>query len=42
MEYALQIENGRVGYAGKHMLKNAAANHLDEYKDLIKQSMKSV
>lgn len=42
VEYGPQIENGRVGYAGKHMLKNAAANHLDEYKDLIKQSMESV
>lgn len=42
VEYGPHIELGRAGYAGKHMLKNAAANHLDEYKDLIKQSMESV
>lgn len=42
VEYGPHIELGRAGYAGKHMLKNAAANHMDEYKDLIKQSMESV
>lgn len=40
-EYALYVEEGHHSYGGHHMLKNAAANHGDEYKAIIEESMKN-
>lgn len=40
-EYAAFVEYGHHRYAGAHMLKNAAANHGDEYKAIIEESMKN-
>lgn len=41
VEYAPYIEYGHHSYAGVHFLKDAAGNHTDEYKDIIKQSMEN-
>ena len=41
VEYAPYIEYGHGSYAGVHFLKDAAGNHTDEYKDIIKQSMEN-
>lgn len=36
VEYGPYIELGTVNYIGKHMLKRAASEHSEEYKDIIK------
>lgn len=41
VEYAPYIEYGHGNYTGKHMLKDAAANHSDEYKNIMETSLKS-
>lgn len=41
VQYAAFVEYGHHRYAGVHMLKNAAANHGDEYKAIIEDSMKN-
>lgn len=41
VEYAPYIEGGHHSYAGKHMLKNSVANHIDEYIADIKSAMKN-
>ena len=41
VEYAPYMEYGRSGYTGQHMLKNAAANHSAEYKNIMETSLKS-
>lgn len=39
VEYAPHIEWGHHSYAGKHMLKNSIAEHLDEYKQDIASAL---
>lgn len=41
VEYAPYIEFGHHSYAGRHFLKNAAANHAEEYKNILETSLKS-
>ena len=41
VEYAPYIELGAQGRKAHHMLQNAAANHSDEYKRLMEDSMKN-
>lgn len=41
VEYAEKIEEGGQGYGGKHMLRNAVANHKDEYRDILKTSLEA-
>lgn len=42
VEYAQYQEFGTSrGIEGKHFLRNAAANHMDEYKQIFKKSMES-
>lgn len=41
VEYAPYIEFGHGNYAGVHYLKNAAANHGDEYRNIMETSLKS-
>lgn len=41
VEYAPFIEYGHGSYTGKHMLKNAAANHSAEYENIMETSLKS-
>ena len=41
VEYAPYVELGARGRDGKHMLQRAAAEHTDEYKQLIVDSMKN-
>lgn len=41
VQYAAFVEYGHHRYAGAHMLKNAAANHGDEYRAIIEESMKN-
>ena len=41
VEYAPYIEYGHHSYAGVHFLKDAAGNHTEEYKEIIKQSMEN-
>ena len=41
VEYAPYIEYGQRSYTGRHMLKNAAANHSAEYKNIMETSLKS-
>lgn len=41
VEYALYVELGARGRAGRHMLQRAAAEHTDEYKRLMEDSMKN-
>ena len=41
VEYAPYVELGARGRDGKHMLKRAATEHTDEYKQLIVDSMKN-
>lgn len=40
VEYGPYIELGTVNYIGKHMLKNAAANHGELYKQIIETYLK--
>lgn len=40
VEYAPYIEFGHGNYTGVHYLKNAAANHSDEYKNIMETSLK--
>ena len=41
VEYAPFIEFGHGNYTGVHFLKNAAANHGSEYKNIMETSLKS-
>lgn len=41
VEYAPYVELGSRGREGKHMLQRAASEHADEYKRLMKDSMKN-
>ena len=41
VEYAPYVELGARGRKGKHMLQRAAAEHTDEYKRLMEDSMKN-
>ena len=41
VEYAPYVELGARGRNGKHMLQRAAAEHADEYKRLMEDSMKN-
>lgn len=41
VEYAVFVENGARGRAAVHFLQDAAANHSDEYKRLMEDSMKN-
>lgn len=41
VEYAAAKEFGHGSYGGRHFLKNAAASHSDEYKNIIETSLKS-
>ena len=41
VEYAPYIEFGHGSYSGVHFLKNAAANHGAEYKNIMETSLKS-
>ena len=41
VEYAVFVENGARGRTSVHFLQDAAANHSDEYKKLIEDSMKN-
>ena len=41
VEYGPYIEYGHHSYGGHHMLRNAAANHTDEYKQIIKESLEN-
>ena len=41
VEYATFVENGARGRAPVHFLQDAAANHSDEYKKLMEDSMKN-
>ena len=41
VEYAPYVELGARGRDGKHMLQRAAAEHTDEYKRLMEDSMKN-
>ena len=41
VEYAVFVENGAQGRTAVHFLEDAAANHSDEYKRLMEDSMKN-
>ena len=41
VEYAVFVENGAQGRTAVHFLQDAAANHSDEYKKLMEDSMKN-
>lgn len=41
VEYAPYIEYGHHSYAGLHYLKKAAADHKEEYKRLVEESMRN-
>lgn len=41
VEYAAYIEYGHHSYPPVHFLKNAAANHTDEYRQIIEDSLKN-
>lgn len=41
VEYAAAKEFGHGSYGGRHFLKNAAANHSAEYKNIMETSLKS-
>ena len=41
VEYAVFVENGARGRTAVHFLQDAAANHSDEYKRLMEDSMKN-
>lgn len=41
VEYAPYVELGARGRDGKHMLQRAAAEHTDEYKRIMEDSMKN-
>ena len=41
VEYAPYVELGARGREGKHMLQRAAAEHTDEYRRLMEDSMKN-
>ena len=41
VEYAVFVENGAQGRTAVHFLQDAAANHSDEYKQLMEDSMKN-
>ena len=41
VEYAVFVENGALGRTAVHFLQDAAANHTDEYKRLMEDSMKN-
>ena len=41
VEYATFVENGARGRAPVHFLQDAAANHSDEYKQIMEDSMKN-
>lgn len=41
VEYAPYIEFGHHDYPAQHFLKNAAANHAEEYKNILETSLKS-
>ena len=41
VSYAPYIEYGHHSYAGVHFLKDAAGNHTEEYKQILKQSMEN-
>ena len=41
VEYAVFVENGAQGRTAVHFLQDAAANHSDEYKRLMEDSMKN-
>ena len=41
VEYAQYVEFGHHSYAGRHFLKNAAANHSAEYKNIMESSLKA-
>ena len=41
VEYAAFVENGAQGRTAVHFLQDAAANHSDEYKRLMEDSMKN-
>ena len=41
VEYAIYIEEGTTRIKALHMLRNAAANHGDEYKKLMEDALKS-
>lgn len=40
VEYAEIVENGTSGRAGKHYLRNAVVNHMEEYKNLAERALK--
>lgn len=40
VEYAPYIEFGHHDYPAQHFLKNAAANHAEEYKNILETSLK--
>lgn len=41
VEYAPFVEFGHHSYAGAHFLRDAAANHSEEYKAIIEESLKN-
>ena len=41
VEYAAEVENGTAGRAGKHFMRLAITEHIDEYKNLTEQALKS-
>lgn len=41
VEYMPFVELGHHSYTGKHILRNAAANHAEEYKRILKESMEN-
>ena len=41
VEYAVFVENGAQGRTAVHFLQDAAANHSDEYKRMMEDSMKN-
>ena len=41
VEYAVFVENGSKGRMASHFLQDAAANHSDEYKRMMEDSMKN-
>ena len=41
VEYAPYVELGARGRQGKHMLQRAAAEHADEYKQIMEDAMKN-
>ena len=41
VEYAVFVENGALGRTAVHFLQDAAANHTDEYKQIMEDAMKN-